>query len=56
MNINENFRNESYNLRKINGYTYKITNISAAVRSNVPNLVPKQCLDIILYLKVSYEK
>ena len=48
MNINVNFRNERENLRKIKGCTYKITNISAAMRPSVSNLVPNQCLDIIL--------
>ena len=27
---------------------YKITNISAAMRPSVSNLVPNQCLDIVL--------
>ena len=47
MNINENFRYERYNLRKIKGRTH-YTNISAAMRNSVSNLMPKQCLDIIL--------
>ena len=48
ININENFRNERQNLRKIKGCTYKITNISAALSPSVSNLVPNQCLDIVL--------
>ena len=51
MNINENFRNERKNQRKNKGCTYKITNISPAVCSSVSNLVPNQCLDIILLLQ-----
>ena len=35
-------------LRKIKRCTYKITNILAAMRPSVSNLVPTQCLDIIL--------
>ena len=37
----------SENLR---GVCIKITNISAAMRPSVSNLVPNQCLDIILLL------
>ena len=48
MNINENFRYERQNLRKIRGCMYKITNILAAMRLSVSNLVPNQCLDIVL--------
>ena len=33
---------------KIKGCMYKITNISAAMRLGVSNLVLSQCLDIIL--------
>ena len=35
MNINENLRDERKNLRQIKGCTYKITNISPAMRSFV---------------------
>ena len=48
MNINENFCNEKKNLRKIKGCTYKMTNISPTMCSSVSNLVPIQCLDIVL--------
>ena len=48
MNINENFCNERKNLRKIKGYTYKMTNVSPTMCSSVSNLVPIQCLDIVL--------
>ena len=49
MNINENFSNErKKNLRKIKGCTYKITNVSPTMCSSVSNLVPIQCLDIVL--------
>ena len=48
MNINENFINERSNLRKIKACMYEITNISAAMHPSVSNLVPNQCLDIIL--------
>ena len=33
---------------KFNECTYKITNISAAMCPSVSNLVPNQCLDILL--------
>ena len=48
MNINENFSNERKNLRKNKGCTYKITNVSPTMCSSVSNLVPIQCLDIVL--------
>ena len=48
MNINENFCNERKNLRKIKGCTYKMTNVSPTMCSSVSNLVPIQCLDIVL--------
>ena len=48
MNINENFSNERNILRKFKGYTYKITNVSPTICSSVSNLVPIQCLDIVL--------
>ena len=48
MNINENFCNETKNLRKIKGCTYKMTNVSPTMCSSVSNLVPIQCLDIVL--------
>ena len=35
-------------LEKVKGCTYKITNISAAMFPSVSNLVPSQCLNIIL--------
>ena len=50
MIINENFCNERKNLRKIKGCTYKMTNISPIMCSSVSNLVPIQCLDIVLLL------
>ena len=50
MIINENFCNERKNLRKIKGCTYKMTNISPIMCSSVSNLVPLQCLDIVLLL------
>ena len=48
MNINGNFSNERKNLRKTKGCTYKITNVSSTMCSSVSNLVPIQCLDIVL--------
>ena len=57
MNINENFRNDrKKNQRKNKECTYKITNISPAICSSVSNMVSNQCLDILLYLKVTFEK
>ena len=47
MNIHENMRNDR-KVVKTKGYTYKITNISAADYSRVPKLVLYQCLDIVL--------
>ena len=38
MNINENFRNERKNLRKIKGCTYKMTIISPTMCFSVSNL------------------
>ena len=46
-----NFINERKNLRNIKGCTYKIINIPPAVCSSLSNLVPNQCLDIILIPK-----
>ena len=48
VNINENFCNERKNLRKIKGCTYKMTNISPTMCFSVSNLVPIQCLHIVL--------
>ena len=48
MNINENFSNERENLRNIKGCTYKITNVSPTICSSVSNLMPIQCLEIVL--------
>ena len=48
MNINKNFYNIRKNLRKIKGCTYKMTNVSPTMCSSVSNLVPIQCLDIVL--------
>ena len=48
MNINENFCIERKNLRKIKGCIYKMTNVSPTMCSSVSNLVPIQCLDIVL--------
>ena len=48
MNINENFYNERKNLRKITGCTYKKTNVTPTMCPSVSNLVPIQCLDILL--------
>ena len=48
MNINENFRDERKNLRKIKGCTYKITNGLPVTCYSVSNLMPNQCLDIVL--------
>ena len=36
------------NIRKNKGCTFKMTNISPTMRSGVSNLVPIQCLDILL--------
>ena len=41
---------------KLRGVHILITNISDAMRPSVSNFVLNQCLDIVLYLKVSYEK
>ena len=48
MNINESFCNERKTLIKIKGCTYKMTNISPTMCSSVSNLMPIQCLDIVL--------
>ena len=48
MNINENFCIKRKSLRKIKGCTYKMTNVSPTMCSSVSNLVPIQCLDIVL--------
>ena len=48
MNINDNFSNERKNLWKSKGCTYKMTNVSPTMCSSVSNLVPIQCLDIVL--------
>ena len=42
--------------QKLRNVRKKTINIEAAMRPSVSNLMPNQCLDIILYLKVSYEK
>ena len=42
MNINENFKNDRNNIRKIKGCKYEITNISPAMCSSVSNLVLNQ--------------
>ena len=57
MNINENLRNDRTKIKEKNKEcTYKITNISPAICSSVSNMVSNQCLDILLYLKVTFEK
>ena len=48
MNINENFCIERKYLRKIKGCAYKMTNVSPTMCSSASNLVPIQCLDIVL--------
>ena len=48
INIKENFRNERNILRRIKGCTYKITNGLPAMCSSVSNLMPNQCLNIVL--------
>ena len=46
MNINENLVMDKNDLRKITGC--KITNVAPAIYSSVSNIVPIQCLDIVL--------
>ena len=48
MNINENFCNERKKFRKIKGCSYKMTKVSPTMCSSESNLVPIQCLDIVL--------
>ena len=48
MNINENFRNERNDLRKIKWCAYKVINVSPTMCSGVSNVVPIQCSDIVL--------
>ena len=48
MNVNENLSNERKYLRKIKGCTYRVTNVSPTMCSSVSNIVPIQCLDIVL--------
>ena len=48
ININENFRNKRKDLRKIKGCAYKITNGLPVMQSSVSNLIPNQCLVIVL--------
>ena len=48
MNSNENFSNERKYPRKIKGCTYEITDVLPTMCSRVSNLVPIQCLDIVL--------
>ena len=56
MNINENRRNKRNNTRKISGYNYQITHISAANCSKVGNWVSNyaetQCFDFMLVTQV----
>ena len=50
MNIDETMSILRKILRKIKGYTYKCTHISAAYSPYEANMVPLYCIDIALYL------
>ena len=55
MIINETFSNQKEIIRKLRGGTYKITCISAAYYPRVQNLVPNQCLDVVILSMVRHD-
>ena len=48
MNINETLVMKEKTLRKIKGCTYKMKNVSPTLCSSLSNVMPIQCLDIVL--------
>ena len=48
MNINETFVMKEKKIRKIKGCSYKMTKVSPTMCSSESDLVPIQCLDIVL--------
>ena len=48
MNINENFSNEKKIFEKLRDVHVKLPYVSPTMCSSVSNLVPIQCLDIVL--------
>ena len=48
MNMNENIRNKRKMVENLKGYTYNITQMSAANYSRLPKLVPNECWVIVL--------